>query len=203
MCKGTYFSFLTVSHLYCPNVVQFNSGRKERTNENDYFVLVVVVVLFITLSLFRLGFNDYQCVFKTFRIVINTSWISHSKFVQNNSFGNAWYASDSLPVCAMMMMINIDRERRRFSFLLCLHTRITVRQSISFCCWYTITVNYQSFFDIKISEIQRKETSPNKYDDFLLFLLVRFSRHELNTCWYILLSGSVFIESTMYLPRAR
>ncbi|CAF4888785.1 unnamed protein product, partial [Rotaria sp. Silwood1] len=27
-------------------------------------------------------------------------------------------------------------------------------------------------------------------------------RGELNTCWYILLSGSVFIESTMYLPRA-
>ncbi|CAF4671922.1 unnamed protein product [Rotaria sp. Silwood1] len=31
---------------------------------------------------------------------------------------------------------------------------------------------------------------------------VLFSRGELNTCWYILLSGSVFIESTMYLPRA-
>ncbi|CAF1161556.1 unnamed protein product [Adineta steineri] len=29
-----------------------------------------------------------------------------------------------------------------------------------------------------------------------------FSRGDLNTCWYILLSGSVFIESTMYLPRA-
>jgi Rap guanine nucleotide exchange factor 2 len=32
---------------------------------------------------------------------------------------------------------------------------------------------------------------------------ILFSRGELNTCWYILLSGSVFIESTMYLPRAR
>ncbi|CAF1673916.1 unnamed protein product, partial [Adineta ricciae] len=32
---------------------------------------------------------------------------------------------------------------------------------------------------------------------------VLFSRGELNTCWYILLSGSIFIESTMYLPRAR
>ncbi|CAF0773746.1 unnamed protein product [Adineta steineri] len=31
---------------------------------------------------------------------------------------------------------------------------------------------------------------------------VLFSRGELNTCWYILLSGSIFIESTMYLPRA-
>ncbi|CAF0905048.1 unnamed protein product [Adineta ricciae] len=31
---------------------------------------------------------------------------------------------------------------------------------------------------------------------------VLFSRGDLNTCWYILLSGSVFIESTMYLPRA-
>ncbi|CAM4815277.1 unnamed protein product [Rotaria magnacalcarata] len=31
---------------------------------------------------------------------------------------------------------------------------------------------------------------------------ILFSRGELNTCWYILLSGSVFIESTLYLPRA-
>jgi len=31
---------------------------------------------------------------------------------------------------------------------------------------------------------------------------VLFSRGELTTCWYILLSGSVFIDSTMYLPRA-
>ncbi|CAF1173023.1 unnamed protein product [Rotaria sordida] len=31
---------------------------------------------------------------------------------------------------------------------------------------------------------------------------VLFSRGDLNTCWYILLSGSVFIESTLYLPRA-
>ena len=30
-----------------------------------------------------------------------------------------------------------------------------------------------------------------------------FSRGELATCWYILLSGSIFIDSTMYLPRAR
>ncbi|CAF0898116.1 unnamed protein product [Didymodactylos carnosus] len=30
---------------------------------------------------------------------------------------------------------------------------------------------------------------------------VLFSRGQLNTCWYILLSGSVFIESTMFLPR--
>ncbi len=35
------------------------------------------------------------------------------------------------------------------------------------------------------------------------YLSIFFSRGELNTCWYILLSGSVFIESTMYLPRAR
>jgi hypothetical protein len=40
---------------------------------------------------------------------------------------------------------------------------------------------------------------------YILFLIFNlyFSRGELSTCWYILLSGSVFIESTMYLPRAR
>ncbi|CAF4213895.1 unnamed protein product [Rotaria sp. Silwood2] len=31
---------------------------------------------------------------------------------------------------------------------------------------------------------------------------ILFRRGDLNTCWYILLSGSVFIESTLYLPRA-
>ncbi len=40
------------------------------------------------------------------------------------------------------------------------------------------------------------------YISFIFFYLF-FSRGELNTCWYILLSGSVFIDSTMYLPRAR
>ena len=37
----------------------------------------------------------------------------------------------------------------------------------------------------------------------LCLLLLFSSRGELNRSWYILLSGSVFIESTMYLPRAR
>ncbi|CAF0742965.1 unnamed protein product [Didymodactylos carnosus] len=31
---------------------------------------------------------------------------------------------------------------------------------------------------------------------------VLFSRGQVNTCWYILLSGSVFIDSTMFLPRS-
>lgn len=33
------------------------------------------------------------------------------------------------------------------------------------------------------------------------FLL--FSTGELSTCWYILLSGSVFIDGSMFLPRSR
>ncbi|ELU09259.1 hypothetical protein CAPTEDRAFT_116372 [Capitella teleta] len=42
---------------------------------------------------------------------------------------------------------------------------------------------------------------------------VRYEQHEANdilycrgqlaTCWYILLSGSVFIDGSMYLPRSR
>ncbi|KAK7788587.1 hypothetical protein R5R35_012815 [Gryllus longicercus] len=54
------------------------------------------------------------------------------------------------------------------------------------------------------------------YRDSLLRALcrtVRYERHdandvlyytgELSTCWYILLSGSVFIDGSMYLPRSR
>ncbi|KAL1459972.1 hypothetical protein WDU94_011914 [Cyamophila willieti] len=43
--------------------------------------------------------------------------------------------------------------------------------------------------------------------------LVRYERHsandvlyytgELSTCWYILLSGSVFIDGSMFLPQSR
>ena len=37
--------------------------------------------------------------------------------------------------------------------------------------------------------------------NFVVFELC--SRGELCTCWYILLSGSVFIDGSMYLPGAR
>ncbi|XP_066987236.1 rap guanine nucleotide exchange factor 6-like [Macrobrachium rosenbergii] len=32
---------------------------------------------------------------------------------------------------------------------------------------------------------------------------ILYCRGELATCWYILLSGSVFIDGSMYLPRSR
>ncbi|KAK3091016.1 hypothetical protein FSP39_016500 [Pinctada imbricata] len=32
---------------------------------------------------------------------------------------------------------------------------------------------------------------------------ILYCQGELSTCWYILLSGSVFIESSMFLPRSR
>ncbi|CAI9720795.1 Hypothetical predicted protein [Octopus vulgaris] len=32
---------------------------------------------------------------------------------------------------------------------------------------------------------------------------ILYCQGELSTCWYILLSGSVFIEGSMFLPRSR
>ncbi|GFU24042.1 rap guanine nucleotide exchange factor 6 [Nephila pilipes] len=32
---------------------------------------------------------------------------------------------------------------------------------------------------------------------------ILYCRGELSTCWFILLSGSVFIDGSMYLPRSR
>ena len=36
-----------------------------------------------------------------------------------------------------------------------------------------------------------------------LMILLFCSRGEMASCWYILLSGAVFIDGSMYLPRSR
>lgn len=37
----------------------------------------------------------------------------------------------------------------------------------------------------------------------LILLPFVFSPDDIGTCWYILLSGSVFIKESMFLPRSR
>lgn len=40
-------------------------------------------------------------------------------------------------------------------------------------------------------------------DNHLILLSFLFSPDDIGTCWYILLSGSVFIKESMFLPRSR
>lgn len=39
--------------------------------------------------------------------------------------------------------------------------------------------------------------------EIIIFFSFLFSPDDIGTCWYILLSGSVFIKESMFLPRSR
>lgn len=40
-------------------------------------------------------------------------------------------------------------------------------------------------------------------NNHLILFSFLFSPDDIGTCWYILLSGSVFIKESMFLPRSR
>lgn len=49
---------------------------------------------------------------------------------------------------------------------------------------------------------EKDNGGPERFEYMFCYSFI-FSTGELSTCWYVLLSGSVFIDGSMYLPTSR
>lgn len=90
-----------------------------------------------------------------------------------------------------------------FFIILWYKNKVPVQSYFKLSCNKLINFQIVNLLYIQDNWITLKFCLEQELSFFVADSVVYFSQGELSTCWYILLSGSVFIEGSMFLPRSR